>query len=174
MKGLTQERLKEVLNYSPDTGIFIWKKLDTNTTKVGDIAGAKHTQGYTVIQIDGKVHKAHRLAFLYMEGVVPIYVDHVNTVTDDNRFINLRKATNMENSWNRPCYCTNIIGIKGISYDSRPAQEGYQARLQARGKKYAKWFSVSRYGTKELALKAAIGYVKTLREEEHGEFANHG
>ena len=34
---LTQERLHEVLEYSPEAGIFVWKVRMSNRIKVGDV-----------------------------------------------------------------------------------------------------------------------------------------
>ena len=82
---LTQERLKELLHYCPDTGIFTWIK-PKQTTRVGDECGFINDPGYRGIGIDSRPYKSHRLAFLYMLGRLPNkQVDHINQVKSDNR-----------------------------------------------------------------------------------------
>ena len=43
---LTQAKLKELLHYNPDTGLFSWRKTKNRALKLGDIAGTKSFQGY--------------------------------------------------------------------------------------------------------------------------------
>lgn len=88
---LTQKRLKKLLYYNPDTGIFTWKINSRRSLKDAP-AGNLHPSGYIRIGIDSKEYRAHRLAFLYMEGYIPENdVDHINRVRDDNRWKNLRE-----------------------------------------------------------------------------------
>jgi hypothetical protein len=69
-----------------------------NRVKVGDTVGTYDGNGYLDTRIGGKTYKLHRLAFLYMEGEFPPdQVDHINTVRSDNRWVNLRKYTQLEN-----------------------------------------------------------------------------
>ena len=174
MKGLTQERLKEVISYNPDTGIFKWIKPTTTSVKADTIITSKNRQGYLRVMLDTKLYMCHRLAFLYMEGRIPEYVDHINNIVDDNRWVNLREATYNENNFNRLINYNNTVGIKGISFRRAYGEHGYIARVQIYGKRYSKWFSVSSYGTKEATLEAATVYIRKLRESLHGEFTNHG
>jgi len=115
-KILTQNRLKELLEYNPETGLFIRKKTTASNAQVGNIAGFlnKHT-GYKSIHIDGKEYYCHRLAFLYMNGFLPEkQVDHINRIKDDNRWINLRNATSTENLQNTSLRKSNKSGEKGV------------------------------------------------------------
>ncbi len=83
---LTQERLKEVLSYNPETGIFTRNPGIRGGEKVGT-----NSHGYVSIMVDGYLYQAHRLAWLYMEGYMPEQeIDHISRKRDDNRWCNLR------------------------------------------------------------------------------------
>ena len=113
---LTQEYLKSLLSYDPETGDFT-RLVSSGKVKVGDIAGGFDTYGYRQISINNKKYKAHRLAFLWMEGSFPDdMVDHINHKPSDNRWINLRPATRAENQHNRQTNSKNTSGYKGIYF----------------------------------------------------------
>src|SRR6185437_14856888 len=67
---LTQARLKELLDYDPVTGIFVWKS-DRPRVKRGDVAGGPDAWGYVKIGVDGLLFPAHRLAWLWVYGEFP-------------------------------------------------------------------------------------------------------
>ena len=114
---LTQAKLKEVLHYDPETGDFTWLKAVGSRAQVGDLAGCSSSHGYTRIIVCGKEYKAHRLAWLYTYGVFPEeQTDHINGVRNDNRIVNLRAVTNVENHRNRKKRCTNTSGVTGVSW----------------------------------------------------------
>ena len=97
----SQERLKELLNYDPDTGVFTWKVKRHGVTS-GSEAGCIEKYGYRYIKVDGAQYFAHRLAWMYVHGVDPaeLQIDHVNQVKDDNKMSNLRLATHQQNQRN--------------------------------------------------------------------------
>ena len=98
----TQERLKELFNYNPDTGLFIRLVTTSFGNYPGDIAGYESPDGYVQICVDYKLCRAHRLAWLYMTGNWPTkQIDHINRIKNDNRFVNLRDVSNKENSQNK-------------------------------------------------------------------------
>jgi len=86
---LTQTRLKEILHYDPQTGIFTW----INSGKghvAGMVAGTK-VRGYLQIEADGKLYRGHIIAWLYMKGEFPAYrVVPKNLDGCDTRWRNLR------------------------------------------------------------------------------------
>lgn len=128
---LTQERLKELLDYDSLTGIFIWKKARNNNL-VGIIAGAKRPDGYLRIRIDYKFYYAHRLAWLYVYGEWPKNcIDHKDMVHDNNRISNLRDVTNSVNMQNqRAARKDNLHGFLGVKRNGN----GFAAHIQLNGK----------------------------------------
>jgi len=118
--NLTQSRLKEILNYDPETGLFIREKTRGNSVK-GAIAGCfNKCDGYKYICVDGVSYNASRLAFLWMEGYFPEHeIDHRNRIKDDNRWCNLRHVTHFCNSRNCKKSKNNKSGIVGVSWDKR-------------------------------------------------------
>lgn len=98
---MTQERVKELLEYDPETGVFTWKAAKKGIY-AGSKAGYSNQEGYAVITIKRKPYYAHRLAFLYMEGRFPNKeVDHINRDAGDNRWVNLRHSNRRENLENK-------------------------------------------------------------------------
>lgn len=115
MNNITQERLKELLHYDPDTGIFTWIKKSSPKTLIGSTAGSLSREGYWRIMIDGKSYKTHRLAWLYVYGEFPNNIlDHINRDKADNRISNLRIVTFSENNQNSKIYKNNTSGITGV------------------------------------------------------------
>lgn len=116
--GLTAAALKELLAYSPDTGRFWWL-----VGKGGSLIGAEAgylSKSYVVIDIEGEAYSAHRLAVLFMLGRWPVdEVDHRNGRTADNRWANLREATDMEQAQNRKMRTDNTSGHQGVSPTGR-------------------------------------------------------
>lgn len=114
---LTAERLREVLHYDPETGIFTWR-VDKRSRKAGTTAGGRCTShGYKIICIDYQRYHAHRLAWLYVYGTFPNEdIDHINNVRDDNRIANLRPATLSDNAQNlKKAKKQNSCGLLGVT-----------------------------------------------------------
>jgi len=96
---VSAERLRELLHYDPETGIFRWRNWRTGPAK--ETAG-RPSQRYLQIQVDGRRYQAHRLAILYVTGVwPPDVVDHIDGDGFNNRIANLRSATKSQNLHNR-------------------------------------------------------------------------
>lgn len=111
---LTLERLREVLHYNQETGIWTWLISSKWNIIIGSTAGDLKPSGYILIGVDGKRYRAHRLAWLYMTGAWPTQqIDHKNTIRNDNRWLNLREATQQQNSANM-LRTNNKIGTKGV------------------------------------------------------------
>ncbi len=134
---IAQARLKELLSYDPDTGVFTWK-VSRGKVKAGDVSACIHTFGsgksYRVIKLAGRQYLSHRLAWLYTRGHFPAReIDHINGDGTDNRLCNLRSVTHSENQKNIRLYSNNASGVCGVSWH-KPSRK-WLARIKADSKR---------------------------------------
>ena len=165
---ITAERLRELLNYDPETGAFTWRVRRPGRCKVGSAAGSiakKRKKLYRHIELDGDAYQAHRLAWLYMTGEWPTdQVDHRNSDGLDNRWINLRAATSNENARNAKIRSDNRHGFKGVTWHKTHGK--WYAQILIKGKK-------TFLGLHSTAEAAHAAYVKAA-SSAFGEFARNG
>jgi hypothetical protein len=101
MTKLTLDRLKQVLLYDPESGVFTWRMNMSSRARTGDVAGSPHGSWYIRIRIDDVLYYAHRLAWFYMTHEWPEQsVDHIDGDKTNTRYSNLRHASCGENSQN--------------------------------------------------------------------------
>lgn len=160
---LTQRKLKELLRYNPDIGLFT-RRTSLQGVQAGDIAGCKNPNGYIRIVISYKKYYAHRLAWFYVYGVWPKdQIDHINHNRADNRLVNLREATNQENSMNRGIERRNKSGITGVVWSKDRSK--WQAQIITKGK----IIHLGRFVDKFEAICARLS-----ANNKHGFSENHG
>lgn len=132
---LTQDQLKNLIDYDPVTGIFRWKVCLKNGARPGDIAGHADPTGYTKLRLNGAYWKAHRVAWFYVHGEWPeSVVDHINHNTHDNRIVNLRAVSINENRQNMSKYANNTSGFKGVHKFKGNGK--WQAQIKHLGKRF--------------------------------------
>ena len=136
-QALTQKRLKELLHYNPDTGVFTRLcQSANNKCKVGDIAGYLDKQyGYWFIGINYKKYKRSILAWLYMEGYFPEHdMDHENRICHDDRWCNLRHVSHQCNIRNSENFKNNKTGVKGVCFSK--CHDKYSAQIKIKNHKH--------------------------------------
>jgi hypothetical protein len=128
---ITAQRLRELLHYDPETGVFTWlvKPSKRARIRVGDVAGNVGPDGYRRIRVGCK-YLSHRLAWLWMTGEWPPHqIDHINGAKHDNRICNLRVATGSQNQANARKRSDNTSGYKGV----RPSRGRWRAEIRVNG-----------------------------------------
>lgn len=158
---ISQERLRELLCYDPETGALCWIKPTSNVVKPSQII-RPNSHGYVTVRLDGGLYRAHHLAWFYMTGAWPKGdVDHKNLDRSDNRWTNLREASVAQNRANTGCRSHNKSGLKGVQ--KAHGANRWNARITVDSK--------TRYlGSFKTPLEAHAAYVKAAREA-FGEYA---
>lgn len=117
--ALTQTRLKELLDYDPETGVFIRKQSRGGKAMKGVAVGNYCGGGYLKVSINRKNEYLHRLAWLATHGTWPEgVIDHINGVKDDNRLVNLRDVTRSANQHNTRARTNSTVGCPGVSWST--------------------------------------------------------
>lgn len=159
----SQERIKELLNYDPETGVFTWKR-SRGPNKTAEAAGWKHRTGYLYIGIDNEMFKAHRLAWMVVHGRAPVgMLDHIDRNKENNRISNLREVSEPQNNQNKRTYRNSRSGVKGIGWFAQTGK--WRARIQANGRVH----SLGLFTSFDAALQARQAAEKRLHVfEERG------
>jgi hypothetical protein len=156
-----QACVKERLTYDEVSGLFTWKRPRNNRIKAGTVAGGLISSGYWSIGLDNYRFLAHRLAWLYMHGVMPpAEIDHIDGDPTNNRIANLRLATRTENNGNSRAR-KSASGLKGAHWEAK--RKAWRAQIYKDGKH----LHLGYFPTPE---EAHAAYAKAAREI-YGEFA---
>ena len=145
----------DAIDYNPETGVAVWAGTETVCTRVDNSEG-RYLR--VVIQYKDNTYVAARVFYYKMTGEQPDQVDHKDTDSQNNRWVNLRAATGHQNQRNRGKNANNSSGYKGVSF------------MSARGK----WRAVccgkhlGVFDTAEQANTAVVEY----RTREHGQFVH--
>jgi hypothetical protein len=160
--ALTRERLCELLDYDPATGVLTWKVTRKGGASRGEQAGWIETNGYRRLTVERRRYPAHHLIWMMVYGVWPPQeIDHKNRVRHDNRLSNLRLATRAQNLINTGKWSTNTSGFKGAYRPS--ATQKWRALISIDGKQRCLGYFAT-------AEEAAAAY-SAAAEKHYGEFA---
>jgi hypothetical protein len=167
---LTQDDVRRALDYDAQTGVMTWRtRADRdhswNMRFANEVAGNTMGHGYRCINILGKLHLVHRLAWLWMTGEWPPgNIDHINRDRADNRWCNLRLASASQNAMNSGLREANTSGVKGVSWSK--SKRRWIAFITLNGKR------------RHLGSSTMIEEAKRIREaaeaEHFGEYAHKG
>jgi len=178
--GLTQQYIKKILSYNPDTGILIWNFRPESHFKskkgmaiwngkyANKIAGCntktKSGKSYRIISINSKRYMAHRIIWLIVKGKEPVNdIDHINGDGIDNRIKNLRDVTRTENNKNFKLSKRNKTGFIGVHFDK--VKKKYKAEIGVNSKtKFIGYF--------DTAKEASVA--REQKSREYGYHINHG
>lgn len=174
---ITQELLKRLLNYNPETGVFTWKERPVsmfseyryhkswNSRHKGAVAGCvSKIHGYRVIRIEYVLLRAHRLAWMYMKGCWPENeIDHIDGDRSNNKSDNLRTVDHAENHKNQGLNINNTSGHTGVRWN----------------KNLDKWQSIIKHRYQQIHLGVFTDLNDAIRvrkaaEVEYGFHPNHG
>ena len=183
---ITQQELKEVLEYNLKTGEFIWlaKLFKYSPIKIGTPAGCLTAKGYIQISLGDRRYLSHRLVWLYHYGVFPEeQIDHIDGDRSNNRLENLREvpcSVNLRNQKMRP---KNTSGTTGVCLQRTKAHgtkvyENWVAQWKdSNGKLVFKSFAVLKYGfekARELAIECRTKQIQKLNALGFGYTERHG
>jgi len=126
-----REMLVSLLSYDTETGGFVWKERPASMFPSPPKAISwnknfadkpaflvRHGSGYLCGYIFYDRVYAHRVAWKIITGEEPPQIDHINGDRSDNRFANLRAASNRVNSQNSRRRSDNTSGVTGVSWDA--------------------------------------------------------
>ena len=159
-----------LLTYERATGRFRWKSRPWerpcwNSRFEGKLAGSIDAYGYRNIGIFGSDYKAHHIVWLVETGKFPhSVIDHINGTADDNRFVNLREATQAQNCANSKRHKDGLSGLKGVSWHAQSGK--WLAQIMVRGQRYYLGSFARKHDAHAAYVRAAIKF--------HGEFARAG
>lgn len=150
-----QARLRQLLDYDPETGRLTWKAREAASFESFGKSGrtievraklwktiregrpameiVSHNDGYFRGGFDGECYAAHRIIWKWWHGDEPQIIDHANGRRRDNRITNLRAATHSLNARNVGINPRNTSGRTGV----KPSSSGkkWQATICVDGRR---------------------------------------
>ena len=157
-----QKHIKELIDYNPDSGLIYRKKIGSENKALGTVV-KRRGKSYLTVCFLGKIHYAHRLAFIFMTGIIPNEIDHIDGNGMNNKWINLREVDRKNNCKNIRIRDDNKSGVTGVYFDKD--RNKWASMISHSGKH----FSLGRFENKELAIIA-----RKNAEIEYGYHKNHG
>lgn len=141
----TQELLRQLLDYDPETGVLTWKVRPLEMFPAGHHArswntkNAGHpalsilgTKGYLAGNILGFRMRSHRAIWVWVTGQYPDQIDHIDGDRTNNKWLNLRNVTGFENQKNMARSARNSSGVIGVHW--KQSHQKWTASIRGAGK----------------------------------------
>src|SRR5687768_7944839 len=156
------ERLRELFSYDPLTGVLSWKSNPKFKGLPVGRCGTIGRCGYLMVGIDRNYFLSHRIIWKMVTGCEPQdQIDHIDGDRLNNRFDNLREASNGQNRCNIKIQKNNKSGFKGVCWEA--SHKAWKAYISHNGTQR----KLGRFKD----LSSAVEAVRCERERLHGEFA---
>ena len=162
------EYIHSRFEYNPELGRLI-SKITTRNNNCGHragelVKGSVTNYGYREVFFGDYRMREHRLIFLMCHGILPKMLDHIDGNKLNNKIENLRVCSGSQNQFNSKLPKNNTTGFKGVYFLKK--KNRYVGRIEVSGKEYS---------TKQTkGLTEAVLLLRSLRENLHGEYYNHG
>lgn len=124
--------MRELFSYDKKTGLLTRRVKVSQRTKIGDVVGTEHGDGYLRVMVNGKHYYIHRIIYAMVTGEQPDFVDHKDHNRSNNKWNNLRNVTHKNNLKNTEMYSSNTSGYKGVTWRKRRCK--WQSRIMVDGK----------------------------------------
>lgn len=169
-REITQENLKALLHYNPETGRFTWVVNYGGHIEYGKEAGGIDVdtrpggKTYLRVTLYKQMFFMHRLAFLYMTGEFPKnVVDHIDGNGINNKWSNLRDVTIAENNRNNKKRIDNTSDVTGVSWNKK--NENWNVNINHEGQQ----IHLGTFDSKQEAIAARKSAEKILNyHNNHG------
>lgn len=167
-RRITLARARALFTYDKASGVLRWKKrphAKAQKCAPGTRAGcesastspSRKPRPVRAVMVDGRKYLEHRLIWFLVKGAWPVKLDHEDTDATNNRWRNLREATDAQNNRNCAARRTSTTGLKWV----RRKPNGFQASVQ---------LYLGTYRSAAMAHQVAVRFVR----KHHGEFFNPG
>jgi hypothetical protein len=160
----SRDRILELFNYDPNTGVFTNRIDRAYNAKAGAKADYSAARGYRQIGIGPYKYYAHHLAWLIVHGVWADEIDHIDGNPSNNAIANLRLATRSQSSANG-CYPGDLLDSRGVSLDRRGRKRPWRAYIKVHDRN----IYIGSFHTKE---EARAAYLEAA-DRYFGEYAYH-
>lgn len=155
-----QDRVRELFVCVPERGALFWR-MGPRRGKLAGSPGDGLDHRYRRVWVDGRLHKVHRIIWVYVHGSAPPMLDHRDGDYANDAIWNLRECTPSQNIANVGRRKNNKTGYKGVSWCSRDHK--YTAFIRINGRS----IFIGRFDD---PISAHQAYMEKA-VEVHGEFA---
>lgn len=176
------ETLRQLLDYSPETGELVWKERPVEMFNPSPLRGGMRSAqwacnhwnsrhagkpaltspskgGHRGGTLFRKRYLAHRVIWYLYYGEAPDgQIDHINGVGSDNRIVNLRVVSNLENSHNRGISANNKSGHSGVSWALKEKKWVAQIRVGDRRVRLGAFHKIEDAVIARRAAEKTLGY----------------